>query len=308
VERIETSQGDFTTSRRLNIDVAAIRRSTDILRYIPNAAGLKKIAGTGGGELAGPCYRCGGIDRFHCQPNYPGGGRWFCSHCTERGKWQDVITLVMWLEGICFKEAARRLQIGSMVVRRPPVSINAAPASGPKPYRAPFLPHRVISIYDYQDTSGRLVYQKLRIEPGFKGRKKDFWHRRPRPGLLTPSNSREADWIFGRGRVEPPLIYKLPAVSAASAGLIDGSAARVFVLDGEMDVDLASADGLIATCAPDGWASWPAFYDGLFIGLHVVIVPDQEPGAAEQARRIAQGIYRYAESVRVLARLPEAAQ
>ena len=66
---------------------------------------LKRVATTGGGELAGPCPFCGGTDRFRVQPE---SNIWLCRHCTN-GKWRDVVDFVAVRDGISIAEAARVL-------------------------------------------------------------------------------------------------------------------------------------------------------------------------------------------------------
>lgn len=72
---------------------------------------LRKVAGTGRGEYAGPCPICGGHDRFRVQPSGPDGPRWYCRQCGG-GKWHDAIDLVRQLKQVDFAEAVTML-IGS---------------------------------------------------------------------------------------------------------------------------------------------------------------------------------------------------
>lgn len=66
---------------------------------------LKRVATTGGGELAGPCPFCGGTDRFRVQPE---NNIWLCRHCTD-GKWRDVVDFVAMRDGISIAQAARAI-------------------------------------------------------------------------------------------------------------------------------------------------------------------------------------------------------
>jgi phage/plasmid primase-like uncharacterized protein len=68
-----------------------------------------------GKELIGPCPRCGGTDRFSCNP---GKGVWHCRQCKPADISGDVIGLVMWLDGIEFLEAVELLT-DETVPRRP---------------------------------------------------------------------------------------------------------------------------------------------------------------------------------------------
>lgn len=117
------------------IDKQAILERIDLLQLVTSA--IKRVATTGGGEFAGACPFCGGVDRFRVQPNYPGGGRWLCRHCTE-GKWKNVIDYVIRSEnlpddGKGFKAACALLggpNLPATKERRPPP---ATPAYQPPP-------------------------------------------------------------------------------------------------------------------------------------------------------------------------------
>ena len=68
-------------------------------------------------ELAGPCPKCGGNDRFHCEADW-----FFCRQChAKRG---DAIEFVMWMNGSDFKTAVATLTNAPLPtaqpVRRPP--------------------------------------------------------------------------------------------------------------------------------------------------------------------------------------------
>lgn len=66
---------------------------------------LKKVAGTNGGEWAGPCPLCGGIDRC-CA--WPERGRWWCRQC---GKGGDAVDLLRLRDGLDYKSACAALGI-----------------------------------------------------------------------------------------------------------------------------------------------------------------------------------------------------
>jgi hypothetical protein len=92
----------------MTIDTLSLKSNSDLLALAERDAELRRVAGTEGGEWAGPCPFCGGRDRFRVQPHAGSGGRWLCRHCTE-GKWQDVIGYVMRRESCDFKSACERL-------------------------------------------------------------------------------------------------------------------------------------------------------------------------------------------------------
>jgi DNA primase len=95
------------------IDTEAIKRNSNLLALVESDVKLIKISTTGDGEYEAPCPFCGGKDRFHIQPFFEGGARWFCRNCTN-SKWQDVINYVMRREKCDFITACRKLTNGDL--------------------------------------------------------------------------------------------------------------------------------------------------------------------------------------------------
>ncbi len=87
----------------------------DLLNLVQRYTSLKKVAGTGGGEWHGPCPLCSGVDRFQVQPNYT-YPRWACRQCSPT--WQDAIEFVKWAEGVDFKTACERLELGDSTMQK----------------------------------------------------------------------------------------------------------------------------------------------------------------------------------------------
>lgn len=79
---------------------------------------LKKVASTGGGELAGPCPFCGGRDRFRVQP---ANDIWLCRNCTG-GQWRDVIDFIAKRDNLTIGQAAQKLSIGLTVSNEKPAA------------------------------------------------------------------------------------------------------------------------------------------------------------------------------------------
>jgi DNA primase len=97
------------------IDVQALKTQVNLLELASRATALRRVASSGGGEWAGPCPFCGGRDRFHVQPYYPGGGRWLCRGCTQ-GAWRDAIAYGQRLyPGLGFQEVCQRLGEGQQI-------------------------------------------------------------------------------------------------------------------------------------------------------------------------------------------------
>ena len=68
---------------------------------------LRKVAGTHGGEYAGPCPWCGGTDRFRIWPAEK-DGRYWCRGCGKRG---DAIQYLRDTKGLSYREACEQLHI-----------------------------------------------------------------------------------------------------------------------------------------------------------------------------------------------------
>lgn len=136
------------------------------------------------------------------------------------------------------------------------------------------------AIYSYVDENGVELFQAVRF-PG-----KHFRQRHMGP---------DGEWIW---KVDPSIrrvLYHLPELIQ---GIADGR--RVWVCEGEKDVEALRAMGEVATCNPGGAGSgkWKDEYAECFRGAHVIIVQDRDEVGRNHAMRvkrslqgIAQGIY-----------------
>ena len=136
--------------------------------------------------------------------------------------------------------------------------------------------------YDYQDSTGKLVFQVCRLDP------KDFRQRRP---------DGAGGWIWNlKGVVRIP--YRLPELIKADT---------VYIVEGEKDADNLVALSLSATCNPGGAGKWLREFTQYFQGKRVIILPDNdEPGQAH-ALTVARKLHGIATSVKIveLPGLPE---
>lgn len=101
-------------------------RQVSVLHLVEPDTTLVRIAGTGGGEYAGPCPFCGGADRFHVTP---AAGKWFCRQCAPRGG--DAIDYVMRRQNIAFQEAITYLTGQTSLPARPAAAVYAPPRAAP---------------------------------------------------------------------------------------------------------------------------------------------------------------------------------
>jgi len=75
-------------------------------------------------EMAGPCPKCGGDDRFHVKRDW-----FFCRQCNSKGG--DAIAFLQWAGGLGFREACAALSGGSLpAVTNGPVTPKQAKAEG----------------------------------------------------------------------------------------------------------------------------------------------------------------------------------
>lgn len=139
---------------------------------------------------------------------------------------------------------------------------------------------RDTAVYEYTDEEGRLLFQVVRQEglnaDGLKI--KSFPQRRPARPDDDPLKVK-AGWVYTTKDVRRPL-YRLPAVlKQAAAGR------RIYLVEGEKDVDTLERLGVVATTHPGGADDKPAQKKWLpehaqaLRGAKVVILPDNDrPG------------------------------
>jgi DNA primase len=75
-------------------------------------------------EVAGPCPRCHGSDRFHVQPGRKDNGAWMCRHCwpaEEQHGWGDDIDYLRQMRGMSYHQAQQFLETGGESVPASPL-------------------------------------------------------------------------------------------------------------------------------------------------------------------------------------------
>jgi hypothetical protein len=124
---------------------------------------------------------------------------------------------------------------------------------------------QIVSTYDYTDERGERLYQVVRHEP------KDFRCRRP---------DGNGGWLHNLDgvRVVP---YRLPELAKAD---------RVFVTEGEKDVDTLVALGLVATCNHGGAGKWRTEHTSALVAAavpEVVVLHDNDAAGEAHQRSVA---------------------
>ena len=129
---------------------------------------------------------------------------------------------------------------------------NGGPARGP-------AGARIVATYDYRDEAGTLLFQTVRLMP------KDFRQRRP-------TGSERWAWNLKGVRL---VLYRLDQLATLRP-------ARLFLVEGEKDVDRLVALELPATTSPMGAGKWRSEYTAQLAACgtaEVILTPDHDgPG------------------------------
>lgn len=135
------------------------------------------------------------------------------------------------------------------------------------------------AIYPYVDEQGVEIYQAVRF-PG-----KIFRQRHMGP---------DGEWIWNLEDCRR-VLYRLPEVISAVA-----EGRKVWVVEGEKDVEALRAAGVTATCNPMGAGKWRDEYAEPLEGGHVVIVQDRDEPGRNHADRVKRSLLGRAVSVYLL--------
>lgn len=137
----------------------------------------------------------------------------------------------------------------------------------------------LVPTYTYEDEGGAALFGVVRTPD------KRFYQVHPRG---------DGTWASGRGGART-VLYRLPDVIRAVR-----QGERVFVVEGEKDVETLIALGLTATCNPMGAGKWTDAYSEALAGADVVILPDNDPPGRLHAMKVAASVTARARSVKVV--------
>jgi 5S rRNA maturation endonuclease (ribonuclease M5) len=137
----------------------------------------------------------------------------------------------------------------------------AAPSrrQSPRPRRT------IVATYDYTDAAGNLAFQVVRFDP------KDFRQRRP---------DGRGGWLWNLDGVQP-VLYRLPDVLAAVR-----QGERIYIAEGERDVESLRVAGVVATCNPGGAGKWRPAYAHALRGAQVVVIRDKDEAGHRHAEQV----------------------
>jgi len=188
-------------------------------------------------------------------------GVWTCwSHCGSGG----MVQLDQRLNGGDRQEATERLFKKLGIV-------------------AKYAAKQMVCTYDYVDASGKLLFQKVRLEP------KDFRFR-------TPSG--KSGYTYESPTTDRPL-YGLPGVITANI---------IFICEGEKDADTvngmgaweAGPMGIVYGTTPGSCSSWSEDHAPFMAGKRVVIFEDNDQNGRDFVKIVATSVVKYAQSVRIV--------
>ena len=148
--------------------------------------------------------------------------------------------------------------------------------------RSPKRSRRMVTTYPYRDEHGILLFEVVRFDP------KGFSQRRP---------DGRGGWITGEGALTGVrrVLYRLPEVLAEAA-----SGKRIYVPEGEKDVDNLVRFGLTATTNSGGAGKWNRTYTEALRGARVVLLPHNDDGGRSHAQQVAASLHNAGIETRIL--------
>ena len=128
---------------------------------------------------------------------------------------------------------------------------------------------KLVAKYDYEDISGKLIYQACRYEP------KKFIQRRPDP-------DHPKKWVYNLKDVQT-LPFHLPQViDAVRAGK------TIFIVEGEKDVLNLEKLGLTATCNSGGAGKWRKHFSQYFSSARIAMIADNDAPGRAHVEKVAE--------------------
>ena len=189
---------------------------------------------------------------------------WKCFGCGAGG---SVIDLHAKLQGISIGEAMRKLSPNSgNGSQKPSSKSNTArrPTTGGLKEEQQ-LNQRELCAYDYQDATGKVVFQIVRYEP------KNFKQCRIVDGKR----------VWNMDGIER-LPYRLPELQCHPTS--------VWIVEGEKDVEVLRASDQTATCNPGGTGKWLPAFSQYLRGKCVYIVADNDEPGQKHGREVLKSL------------------
>lgn len=203
-------------------------------------------------------------------------------HCHKCGGDDDFLTAIGWTAADLYDEPREQRREQLATPRKPrPRPVPRQGAKQPTQGRP-----KEVARYPYCDEAGTLLYEVVRMEPGFNGKPKSF--------KQVPASGKTGPGAMDGVRLVP---YRLPdVVKAAQAGGI------IAVPEGEKDVETLVAMGITATTMPGGSGmGWTDDYTQHFKGAgEVIVIADNDESGLAHAETVAASLDRHGIGYRVL--------
>lgn len=135
---------------------------------------------------------------------------------------------------------------------------------------------RFVTAYDYTDTDGILLFQKVRYIDEATGTK-TFRQRRRNP-------TKPSEWTWTLGDT-PKVLYRLPDIAHVRA-----NGGYIWVVEGERDADTLRALGETATTMPGGAGKWLPEHTATLAGLNVTVCADTDPVGLTHAHTVVRAL------------------
>lgn len=247
--------------------------SPDIRTVIGNDTPLHRVTKK---ELAGPCPKCGGVNRFRVSLDR---NLCVCSHCHDRDDhWLTPTGYIMWHDDKSYLEA--RAKLDGTPFSLPPALKPAPPGTG-----SDLGP--VVKVYDYEDEHGVMLYQACRHEP------KAFSQRRPATDAdieLAKTDKTVKIWRHGNGSRWVWNLDEVRRILYRTPELLARPKSTVFITEGEKDADTVLALGLLATTNAMGAAHWRPEYTEQLRGRHIAVLPDNDTAGGKRIKTLTDAL------------------
>lgn len=139
--------------------------------------------------------------------------------------------------------------------------------------------------YSYVAEDAAELFQVLRYEWRDEGGKR---HKK----FVQRHSDGKGGWIWNTQGIRR-VPFRLPE-------LLEARGDRIYILEGEKDVNTAISLGLFATCNPGGAKKWPPDFAQYFAGSDIVIIPDNDAPGREHGLIVANSLARTAAHVRIV--------
>lgn len=146
---------------------------------------------------------------------------------------------------------------------------------------------QIVAEYDYRDLNDQLVFQVVRMEPGYDGKTKTFFQRSP---------DGEGGWKkTEKGKLTMKGVSKILFHLSQWA-----DSSSVIVVEGEKDVIALEALGLPATTNAGGAGKWLPGYNEALRGKRIAIIHDNDGPGRNHGDLLVRELLPFAEDVRCL--------